>query len=303
VNPSLLKLKPPPNETPPLPPFTSGQPPICRLESSSQLPIPVILTSLGRSGTSSTWQVMSRLTGHCFEGDEYMGGNNDEMRDFFSHINPGNNGNWLLGYLCSQQILHKDQGGIVGIKWKSSKGTVFNNSVAMDALRMIAHYEEPQIKIIRSRRNSLDVRLSQLKHNLINEASYSHLSHCKTGDVNCIKRHKQHGTGIDVPTQDLLERMTKMERFQDRYDKMLDELKVPHIKVTYEKLYHSTDAEEWMRIFRFLGRGPGSNLSRNLVEKAMEHAGTSSPFHNVSISNYEEVRDMLNGTKFERLLH
>ena len=66
VNPSLLKLKRTPKETPPLPPFTSGQPPIYRLESSSQLPIPVILTSLGRSGSSSTWQVMSRLTGHCF---------------------------------------------------------------------------------------------------------------------------------------------------------------------------------------------------------------------------------------------
>ena len=37
--------------TKPLQPFDSGDPPICRLEASPSSPIPVILISLGRSGT------------------------------------------------------------------------------------------------------------------------------------------------------------------------------------------------------------------------------------------------------------
>ena len=59
--------------TKPLQPFDSGDPPICRLEASPSSPIPVILISLGRFGTKVMWQVISRLTGHCFLTQEYNG--------------------------------------------------------------------------------------------------------------------------------------------------------------------------------------------------------------------------------------
>ena len=84
----------------------------------------------------------------------------------------------------------------------------------------------------------------------------------------------------------------------------MDQSKVSLIKVLYELLYYSKNAEKWFRIFRFLGRGPGFHLTKEQVEIAMETVATSNkPSHNVSISNYKEVRDVLKGTEFESLLH
>jgi len=293
-----------------LPPFTSGQPPICSLHSSVETPIPVIFSSFGRSGSSATWQVLSRLTGHCFEIQEYTGEHSKDAAAFFSRIKPGNNGNWILGYLCNQQIKYKGKGGIIGFKWKPNKPSIYNNA-SLDGLQMIAHYtdpphdDNPQIKIISSTRNPLDVILSRIKHYRMDDSINEHMRipHCRLDDVKCIEEHKKFGIGLHVPTENLMITLKKMRKDGRKYNRLLLKMNVPHIKVSYEKLFYGDNANEWKRIFLFLGRGPAHNLSRNLVEKAMEHVGTSSPFHNVTISNYEEVRDMLIGTNFERLLH
>jgi len=292
------------HDTKPLPPFTSGDPPICRLSSSTLSPIPVILVSKGRSASSSTWQVMSRLTGHCFACQEYTGMNSTLQQEFFSRIKPGENGNWILGYLCSQQIAYRNKGGIISFKWKPFNRAYNDVSLdGLDGLRMIAHHASPQIKVISSSRNHLDVIVSQKKHWLMKHQDGGAYAHCSSDNTTCLEAHKKFGSGIYIPLDTLLNKLRYLSTLENIFDKNLKKLNVPHIKVSYEKLYHGDDAEEWMRIFRFLGRGPGSNLSRNIVDKAMEHVGTSNPLHNVSMSNYEKVRDILRGTEFESLLH
>lgn len=90
---------------------------------------------------------------------------------------------------------------------------------------------------------------------------------------------------------------------EDRVDNLLKELNVPTIHVTYEKLFLAgSDTAEWMRIFEFLGVGPTANLTVSEVEQA-GHAATSIPVHNITLSNYEEVKDVLDGTEFYSLLH
>jgi len=298
-------LTPPQYGTRPLPPFTTGDPPSCRLSRSVASPIPVILVSKGRSGTSSTWQVISKLTGHCFDCEEYTGYNSTESAAFFSRIKPGDNGNWILNYLCSQQNAFIDKGGIVGFKWKPfNRKNVNDVSLdGLDGLRMVAHHINPQIKIVRLRRNHLDVIFSQKKHLAMKEKEGQAYAHCLPHDNKCIETHKQFGSGFNLPTETLLRKLRFLSTLEDKFDKNLDELKVPHIKVSYEKLYHSDDAEEWMRIFRFLDRGPRTSLSKDVVENAMELVGTSNPLHNESMLNYKEVQDILMGTEFETLLH
>jgi len=290
-----------PKDMQPLPPFTSGDAPICSLNSSADSPIPVILISKGRSGSSSTWQVMSRLTGHCFKCEEYPGENHKYQEGLLSRNTPTNNGNWILGYLCSQQKAFKNKRGIIGFKWKPD----FFSDTVLNGLRMIAHYTNPQIKIILSRRNALDVILSISKHEYMNEHKQEMRSfaHCSSIDTICIEAHKKFGSGLYIPVEHLLNKLIYMSNFESKLDDYLEEFNVSHIKVTYEKLYYSKDAEEWMRIFRFIGRGPRSKLTKSLVEKAMQHVGTSNSFHNETIKNYEEVRDTLVGTQFETLLH
>ena len=90
---------------------------------------------------------------------------------------------------------------------------------------------------------------------------------------------------------------------ETRVDELLTSFNISAIYVSFEKLFSAgSDTSEWVRIFEYLGVGPTSNLTIGDVERA-GHAATSIPFHNMTLSNYEEVREILAETKFEHLLH
>ena len=128
-------------------------------------------------------------------------------------------------------------------------------------------------------------------------------AHCQNGDKKCLKKQLKAGTGLDLPTKRLVAQLKEAADREDRVDNLLKELNVPTIHVTYEKLFLAgSDTAEWMRIFEFLGVGPTANLTVSEVEQA-GHAATSIPFHNITLSNYEEVKDVLDGTEFYSLLH
>lgn len=109
------------------------------------------------------------------------------------------------------------------------------------------------------------------------------------------------GKGMTLPTKKLVQTLKDLDDRENEVDNVLDRLNVPTVKVSFERLFLAgKDVEEWLRVFRFLGTGP-TNLTASDVEKA-GHAATSIPFHNITLSNYEEVRSALNGTKFADLL-
>ena len=85
-------------------------------------------------------------------------------------------------------------------------------------------------------------------------------------------------------------------------EKEMQEAKIEYIKVDYDKLFKSTNAEEWMKIFNHLGIGPKTGLTIDVVNDHMTLASTSSRGHKDMISNYNAVKDTLRGTKFEDLI-
>lgn len=91
----------------------------CALQST---PTPMILMSLGRSGTASMHQVLSKLTTKTKREVprifEYTGGSTSKSRKFFQDMIPSNdvNGDWLIKYMCREQQ-HYPEAGIVGFKW------------------------------------------------------------------------------------------------------------------------------------------------------------------------------------------
>jgi len=87
----------------------------------------------------------------------------------------------------------------------------------------------------------------------------------------------------------------------------LDSFGVKHIHVRYERLFNSdaddTVADEWMKVFQFLGVGPQTTLSMFDVRASFEYASTSVTHHNASIANYDEVKKALEGTELWNLIH
>ncbi|KAL7541636.1 hypothetical protein ACHAXR_011081 [Thalassiosira sp. AJA248-18] len=281
----------------------------CTLQSR---PTPMILMSLGRSGTASIYQTLSKLSGGGNEVPriiEYTGGSTSKSREFFSkHIpNDDVNGDWLIKFICREQR-HYPDAGIVGFKWKPYE-TIFSEEKAKQGLELLAklaRMQGPQIKVIRSRRNLLDVMISRHKHSLSKkdhgtEGKIS--AHCQKDDRECLKQHLKAGTGISLPTRRLVSQLQQLYDMEGRVDKLLERMHVPTISVSFEKLFLAGSDSEWKRIFQFLGVGPTENLTAAEVEKA-GHAATSMPLHNVTLSNYEEVRNTLLGApNFASLLH
>ena len=263
-------------------------------------PKPYILLARGRSGSGSTLQVLGTLTGQDIPGDhEYAGENPKQLEQFFRKIGPNDGGKWILDDLCEQQRKHPEA-GLVAFKWKPYGEATFSPA-ALAGFDLISRAVDPPIKVVRLRRNLLDNYISDRKHERAKI-----ISHCKVGSKGykaCIEKHKQVGSNLTLSVKDLVEFLETETLQEDKVDELLVNMSVPHVQVTYEKLYHQGDAEEWMKIFQFLGVGPGTGLTREQVDGIMTHAWTSSPHHRESIFNFEEVKKALEGTRFESLLH
>ncbi len=263
-------------------------------------PQPYILMSLGRSGSGSTWQVIGNLSGKETPSVEYTGSSTKASVKFFKEH--GHDDKWLLKYLCQKQKKHR-KAKLVGFKWKPYE-PIFNAPAAQAALKTISTLKEPMIKIVRLRRNLLDVQISRRKHSLHTTTA----AHCMKGDLECIQKNSF--TGLDLyggEMDKLYNHIDFLQNHEDRVDELLTKMNVPFVQVRYERLYNvdgkGGDIEEWEKVFSFLGVGPATNLTHKQLERGMKHAATHPPGHNMTLANYDEVAEALKGTKFENLLH
>jgi len=262
-------------------------------------PQPYILMTLGRSGSGSTWQVIGNLTGFETPSQEYTGGGPAKSERFFEKHAGNNNDRWLLVNLCSKQ-LNFPEAGVVGFKWKPFE-TIFSPP-AQAGLRRVASLKRPEILVVRSRRNLLDVIISKYKHSIYDGQVAA--AHCLKGDEKCITKGIKASTGLELPIDNLLETLREYQTLEDKVDKMLKDMKIPHVQVTYEKLYYNgDDTSEWMKIFKLLGVGPAKGLTRKQLEGAMEHVATHAPTQKATLKNFQNVSKLLEGTEFQSLLH
>jgi hypothetical protein len=261
-------------------------------------PQPVVLMSLGRSGSSSTWQVLGSLTGQETKSVEYTGSSRSASIRFFEKIGPNDNGMWVLKYMCFMQQLFPNA-GVVGFKWKPNR-SILSMDASVNGLKLLGKLKNPSIKVVRSRRNLLDVLISRYKHK---RSTANVPAHCRVGDKACLEKQLKAGLGVELPAYKLLSLLKTLTKEENDVDKRLKEYGVPRISASFEKLYYSDDASEWRKILQFLSPNAAKRIgSISDVRKAMQHQATSHPSHKKTIRNFDEVREILNGTKFEKLL-
>lgn len=304
-------------------------------------PIPVLVMSLGRSGTDSTWQILKKLTGSQMKAIEIVGGGEDDSVEFFKALeglpSDANNwvvredydwrtqgggihsvrgfyndikedcangncmdGKWLFMWLCEEQQRFKENGGIIGLKWKAYMSAL-SRSPAYNALKIVAHSAQSKtpIRVIRSRRNPLDVYLSDLKHRQVADLP----DHCKADDEECIKQHTS--VELIVPVDEMLAWLQKTYDGENEIDALLSSLGIRAVYVDYDLLYYpKTESEgikEWNRIFRFLDQKDDWEWS-DIVGAAGLKPTTKSRSHKVMIGNFDEVFAALSGTTLEKFI-
>jgi hypothetical protein len=274
--------------------------------SDDRFGVNVVFMSFGRSGSSITWETMSNLASERGQpAREDIGGSSESAYKELESINPKEHGKcWLERILCQHQynnrVAMKEGRGkaeIIGTKWKPFLKS-FNHTKSREALEWLAG--NPHIKVIFNERNFLDGTLGErgnkrrssscivfslgrvrkthfcftfdsfiLIAKPVSISRYKHLhtnapAHCY-GDQ-CIEYHKLQLANTTVPVRFVKDSIALLEKQADGITAILEELKVPHLKVVYEKLYYAKRADQWMDIFRFVGVGPMMGLEMEHVQ-------------------------------------
>jgi hypothetical protein len=267
---------------------------------------PTILISLGRSGSSATWQIMSGMTGnHTFRATEDTGSSTEKSNRLFDDFleNETDGKCWIQDFLCRHQEENRDRerdglpmAGLYGFKWKPYAST-FGSIRSIEALDWLSR--NPHVRVVHNVRNPLDVIISRYKHR-----DRSVAAHCGVGDDACSESHRNAKPTLSTKKGRLMHLIDEIIEETNNADRLLGLHRVPHVDVSYERLYLVDDiAVEWRRLFSFLGVGLSDErlTSADLIAR-MEHQATSDRSIRGKIRNYEEVEEILRGTEYEIFL-
>ena len=182
----------------------------------------------------------------------------------------------------------------------------FKSEYAIEGLKAFGS-ANPKVKVVYLTRNPLDRKISNLCHDFVRkQQAHERLpAHCGVGDVDCKNRHASVASlGVTLPVGDNLTAWLNSDAQQDaQIQTTLRKTYVEYVQVSYEKLYSSDNADEWMKIFRFLGVGPTEGLTMDDVRATFDLAPTHSKGRHEIVSNFIEVEKTLKGTEFEHLLN
>jgi len=269
-------------------------------------PQPVVFLVNGRSGSTNTWGTLSTLAGGHSPIGEHTGANEFTAFDFMGNMTTQEEGYWFMKeFLCEFSRFYCDK-PLAGIKWKPFTET-WDLPAAKGFLDFVKNFslgEKNKIKLIFMSRNQLDVLLSHYKHKRIKHKFGGRIyALCGPDDKTCLKEHEEASEAIKLPTENLVQELKALYDGLDYFEKTLNESGIEYYRTYYEKLYNSDDAEEWINILKYLGRGQTKDLTMDDVRDAMPFASTTSKTHKEIIGNYYAVKQALAGTPYAHLLN
>mmetsp|Transcript_20477 Transcript_20477/g.30827 ORF Transcript_20477/g.30827 Transcript_20477/m.30827 type:complete len:185 (-) Transcript_20477:124-678(-) len=180
----------------------------------------------------------------------------------------------------------------------------FDSEYAIEGLKALGSVDL-KAKVVYLTRNPLDRKISNMRHELGKQAQKDLPAHCEVDDVECKKRHSAAaGVGVTLPTGKALTHWLNVTTWNDaKVGAILREAGVDYVQVSYEQLYNADNADEWMKIFRFLRVGPMEDLTVDDVRATFNLASTHSKGRNETVTNFIGVENTLKGTEFEHLLY
>lgn len=157
----------------------------------------------------------------------------------------------------------------------------FDHKYSLGALDEISKQQDRPIRVIYITRNILDrYRLT--------------CNSCKSRD-----KKKVH-----FPTGRALVNNIALTDAHDEYvEERLGRAGVKHLRVSYEMLYYGKTTSEWVKIFKFLERGPTTKLTMDMLRDASSIKFERAPIFKSIIVNFKHVYKTLKGGRYVHLLH
>lgn len=138
------------------------------------------------------------------------------IRDFWKNVPEKSKGKWLVHAFCQQQ----ENDVAAGFPWLTSPNHITGNQKAKETLELIKQLPKGSLKIIRIKRNSLDVHI---RHAQIEQGAHS------SAPVKLDRKH-------------IFQQLRAIEQEQKEVDKYLEENNIPHLTLDFETLF---PFDEW----------------------------------------------------------
>ena len=249
----------------------------------------LIVMSRGRSGSSVLCETIQRHLGYRSPqpDGEILGSSSHQMKVLSDPLS------FVRHWICE----FGSKSGFY-MKWKPE----YWAAEYIDLLRWMA---SQRIPVVYNVRNPLDVYLSRLKH----AQNQSVATRCHPSDKQCLEMHHSNQL-VEVPIPSLIRALSRTSSANskdlDSVRDLLIQEKVNYHPVHYENLQsddNSTRLSAWRQMFEFLS--PSRDWSKLTVMDTISDTmiRTSSISQTDKIVNYDEVRQALQGTRFEQFLH
>jgi hypothetical protein len=267
----------------------------------------VIVLSHGRSASTITCGTLGALgkSNQIALKKELFGTNEKEM------CNVSSPATTVLADWFELQARKQPHAHLIGFKFK--------NFPRCDEAHVAAAYDEAWdwivqhgVRVVATTRNYLDTLLSTLKHA---ESKTSLTPHCKIGDDACLEDHRQVSITVNVST--LIYQLEYIDQREKESLATLDEKGVRYIHASTDDLFagetssrafrggagRQISLDSWNAVLDFLGqpRVDSYDVIAAAIESS-EEQDTSPSTQCEQLTNADEVRATLAGTRFESLL-
>ena len=247
----------------------------------------IIVMSSGTSGSTELCGIVSNI----IKGDDSFGPELYELLGggFESMSKETNPLGTVLEYLSKEQRHHP--GVFAGFKYKN----YYHDENYEKLLNWIA---TERVKVIYNTRNPLDVYIGTLK------------SHQPGGKHNCNDEgkhvqkciEKQQAITLKVPLDEVLEELKSRETRNVEWYERLKITNVDFMHVTYEKINNGTRKERVVYVQTIADFfKPGFEVTPKTLDVSTEFIGHT--HQSDIVENYDELKEKLKGTRFERYLH
>ena len=222
----------------PLPMTADFCEPSIELPSAPTVAPAVVILGMEDTSTNLLWYVLSKAVAdgqvakpnnpHAVTQLKYNAlGQMDPMKEeeFWESLPLTDKGAWVKEALCSQQ---SEDAHMLGFPWLTL-GDMSKNGQSIETLKAIAKLPKDSVKVVRYRRNILDMISRQEQH------------------LTALKENQaSHSVTLDKKT--LLKSLTHWNARQKAVDKFLEEAQIPHIVVDHEKLFPFNDWKDLVNV-------------------------------------------------------
>ncbi|KAJ1413720.1 hypothetical protein B484DRAFT_435121 [Ochromonadaceae sp. CCMP2298] len=235
----------------------------------------------GRSGSSLLCELVGNVLGTEL-GGELLGGSTSAMK-----LNKDPYGQ-IVRYFAEEQK-HARKPGWAGFKWKP---TYYDDNYD----KLLQWLGDRGVKIVYNFRNPLDVLISKEKHQEVDGLG----GHCKQGESKCL--HKYEDVRLTLDTHSLLKNLDDLYHLREMNLARAARFHVPFLSMDYSDFAEGSKANQ-LKALQKIADFLGVDRQLTLTDLRVPTVSTAPESQADQLINYADVVKILNGTKFQGLLH